>query len=79
MIELEDILEELFETNSFAERAYSRTGNNLKEFVFYISNRYLFLNKFNDMAKGKPRFPIEIKFYDDPSWSDYESLIKDFS
>ncbi|MEZ9525681.1 DUF695 domain-containing protein [Enterovibrio norvegicus] len=79
MIELEDILEELYETNSFAERAYSRTGNNLKEFVFYISNRDLFLGKFNDMAKGKPRFPIEINFYDDPSWSDYENLIRDFS
>ncbi len=79
MIELEKALDSTFEKNRICKHAFNRTGNNLKEFNYYISDRDKFMVQFNKaLAKHKP-YPIEINFYEDPDWTEMNTLIKDFN
>ena len=66
------------EESPFSWSAYRRTGNGLKEFVFYVGDREAFMQQFNALLAGLPRHPLEIKFHEDPSWSDLAALIADF-
>jgi hypothetical protein len=80
MINLEDAIENnLVGDDSILLRAYSRTGNNLKELVYYIKDRDKFLELFNQALSDHPRYPIEIKFYEDREWTEFRNLLKDFS
>jgi hypothetical protein len=67
------------ERPEFCVEVYRRVGAGLREFVYYIANRDRFLEEFNAHVAGKPRFPIEIKFYKDETWSELRDLIDDFS
>ena len=78
MIELEDSLEAIVGREAIYFDVYSATGNDLKEFVFYISDQAEFMENFNDAMSGKPRYPIEINFYEDKEWSDLAKLQQDF-
>jgi len=78
MIELEDSLEAIVGREAIYFDVYSATGNDLKEFVFYISYQAEFVENFNDAMSGKPRYPIEINFYEDKEWSDLAKLQQDF-
>ncbi len=78
MIKLEDGLEVIDSREKLYFDAYSATGNNLKEFVFYIANREQFMMNFNKALKGHPAYPIEINFYEDKEWSELVKLQHDF-
>lgn len=78
MIELEDSIEEKIENDIVLRHVYSRTGNNLKEFVYYIHDQNQFLEAFNKAVDGHPRYPIEINFYEDKVWEDFQNLLNDF-
>jgi hypothetical protein len=78
MIEFEKILDTTFSSNSICKHSYNRTGNNLKEFNYYISNRAEFMKQFNNVFLKKERYPIEIVFYKDIEWTEMKTLIKDF-
>ncbi len=56
--------------------SYSRTGNHLKELVYYIRDRDEFLLAFNAAVEGHPRYPIEITFFEDPNWEDYVRVLQ---
>lgn len=58
--------------------AYRRTGNGLKEFVFYAEDQSQFLAELNQLLATHPTYPLQIKFYEDPTWSDFEKLTADF-
>jgi Family of unknown function (DUF695) len=79
MIKFEDTLEKKVEKEDFCEHANSRTGNNLKEFVFYIQNQEAFMERFNSALIDQPTYPIEIVFYNDPDWKEFAQLLKDFA
>jgi len=79
MIKLEDGLETIVGREKIYFDVYSATGNNLKEFVFYISSRDEFMVGFNKALKGHEAYPIEINFYQDAEWSDIVKLQGDFS
>ncbi|MDJ0832570.1 MAG: DUF695 domain-containing protein [Gammaproteobacteria bacterium] len=79
MIALEVAIEENIENYSVLRHVYSRTGNNLKELVYYIHDRENFLEIFNSVLSGHPRYPIEINFYEDNEWKDFKRLLNDFS
>ena len=79
MIELEDALETIDGDSQIYEMAYTATGNHLKEFVYYIADRDVFMAKFNEALSGLPRYPLEVNFYEDPEWSDLSKLLEDFS
>jgi hypothetical protein len=79
MITLEDAIEENIENDQVLRHVYSRTGNNLKELVYYINAQDSFLEAFNKTLSGHPRYPIEINFYQDTDWEDFKRLLNDFS
>jgi hypothetical protein len=78
MIELEDALTEKLDENAICQHAYNRTGNSLKEFNYYISDRDEFMVQFNQALKGHVSYPIEISFYEDPEWIEKKKIIADF-
>lgn len=79
MIRLEDAIEDNIESDAVLRHAYSRTGNNLKEFVYYIHDQAEFLDALNKTLSEHPRYPIEITFYQDQNWEDFAKLLSDFA
>ena len=79
MMQLEDPIQEHIDGEKVLRHAYSRTGNNLKELVYYIHDQQQFLEAFNDALSDHPPYPIEIKFYRDPQWKHFKELMDDFS
>jgi Family of unknown function (DUF695) len=67
-----------FERPRYCTEAYRRVGDDLREFVLYVADRDDFLASLNKALADHPRYPIEIKFYEDNNWSDLEKLINDF-
>ena len=61
----------------FCAEAYRRIGNDLREFVLYIADRDSFMAELNVRLAEHPRYPIEIRFYEDASWSELQELIGD--
>lgn len=76
MLKLEGALGSI-ERPDFCIEAYRRVGYGLREFVFYVSDREQFMAEFNRNVSGHERYPIEIKFYRDGSWSELRELIDD--
>ena len=72
MIVLEDAIENATVTPKQYQHAYSRTGNNLKEFVYYSSSQDHFMTLLNETLATHERYPIEINFYKDPEWSEFK-------
>ncbi len=76
---LEETLEQHVETADCCHHAYNRTGNNLKEFVYYIADREQFMTRFNTALAGMPELPLDIRFYEDAQWQDLRKLLADFA
>lgn len=75
MIKLEQTIEDSIEPKGHCWHAYSRTGNNLKELVYYIKSRDEFIEAFNKALEQQPRYPIEINFYKDQKWEDFLRIL----
>ena len=75
MMRLEKAIEDSVEAKGVLRHAYSRTGNNLKELVYYIRDRNDFLGRLNAALRGHERYPIEINFYDDAQWKDFRMIL----
>src|SRR5690606_35099138 len=75
MIVLEDVIHDHIENDKVLRHVYSRTGNNLKELVYYIRDQEQFLEAFNDALRDHPRYPIDIKFFEDKEWEDFRKLL----
>lgn len=78
MFELEDLIEEQLEGPGSLRRVYTRTGNHLKEMVYYLRSREQFLSRFNEVMSDKPRYPIEMRFFEDEEWQDFLELVEAF-
>lgn len=78
MRQLEDLLSVSFEEKARSVHAYNRTGNGLKEFAYYVADPSEFMAELNSMLRPLPRFPIDIDFYRDEDWSDFQSIINLF-
>jgi len=79
MIVLEDsLVSSISKSNKFLH-AYSRTGNNLKEFLYYSTSQVEFMNMLNKTLEKHDVYPIEINFYEDPTWSEFKKLLSDFN
>lgn len=74
MYKLEDSLENIQGRQQLYLDVYTATGNNLKEFVFYIADREAFMESFYKELEQHPDFPIEIRFYKDEHWSELANL-----
>jgi len=71
MVDLEDRIAASVEATDFCEHRTSKTGNGLKELVYYIHDREAFSERLNLALDGQPRYPIEITFYHDPEWQEF--------
>ena len=76
MATLEDAISTQLEREGFLRHAYSRTGNDLKEFVYYINDRDTFIEAFNAALAGYERYPIDIIFQEDPAWDYVQELLE---
>ena len=43
--------------------------------MYYVADRDLFMTTLNDALRGHPRYPIEIEFYEDPEWDDFQRTL----
>jgi hypothetical protein len=78
MIKLEDGLELIEGRGALYLDVATETGNNSKEFMFYIADRDKFMTNFNIALKRHSAYPIKITFYEDKEWSELKKLHKDF-
>ncbi|KYG81746.1 hypothetical protein MB14_13005 [Roseivirga ehrenbergii] len=78
MIDLEEAIENIKSSFKKYQHAYSRTGNNLKELVYYSASQDDFMASLNKTLTKHERYPIEIDFYEDPEWREFKKLIEDF-
>ena len=78
MLVLEDALAKTMDRSGLYVHAYSRTGNNLKEFVYYSKGLEEFMPLLNETLQRQERYPIDINFYEDPAWTELKKLIEDF-
>lgn len=78
MLELQKALDSKFIDNRICRHAYNRTGNGLKEFNYYISDKDKFMEQFNDALAGHEVYPIDISFYEDPEWTEWNKLLENF-
>jgi hypothetical protein len=74
MYDLEDALEASLESKGYCIQVISRTGGGIREYSYYIREREEFIDALNGALANKPRFPIEINFYEDPAWSELQNL-----
>ena len=75
---LEQTIENRLAREGLCLHAYSRTGNGLKELVYYIVDRDHFIESFNKALSGQPHYPLEIKFYEDEEWKDFRAVLDRF-
>jgi hypothetical protein len=73
MIALEHAIDAI-EAAALCRHVYSRTGNGLKELAYYITDRDEFMGALNNELRTHPRYPIEINFYEDREWSDFQKV-----
>lgn len=78
MILLEGALESSMSNSDIFTHVYSRTGNNLKELVYYTTKQDEFMKMLNGALEKYDVFPIEINFYEDREWTDFKKILKDF-
>ncbi len=75
MINLEDAIDAIQEKD-LCVQVYTKTGNGLKELVYYIGDRDDFMKAFNEVLADHPRYPLNIEFFEDPEWSDLQTVHK---
>ena len=78
MIILENAIENSMNSTDLFTHVYSRTGNNLKEFAYYSKSQKDFMEILNRTLEKHNSYPIEINFYEDKEWTDFETILSDF-
>ncbi len=71
---MEDALSPVLENDGFATLALVSTGEDLREWTYYVRSTDEFLVRLNKALTGKTAFPIEIHTASDPTWSMYEKF-----
>jgi hypothetical protein len=74
MIQLENSLESVLETDRFATLAMVSTGEDLREWTYYARSENEFMARLNYALAQTTAFPIEIHSASDPSWDVYEQF-----
>ena len=70
MTEFEERLE-LLETNAIGLMVVSVTGNNRKEWKWYVTNSQRYMEAVNQTLSGHPRYPVQFELSSDPNWETY--------
>ena len=75
MFELENLLEAEVEKRGLCVQTASRTGNDRREWNYFVRSKEEFMEALNSALGHLPPFPIEICFYDDPEWDSLQDLL----
>ena len=78
MKDLEAEIDEKIARDTFLKHAYSKTGNNIKELVYYAHDTDLFIDELNSALASHPRYPLDISFYEDADWSEFKHILSLF-
>lgn len=78
IMQLESTIENHKNNSINYRHAYSRTGNNTKELIYYSRSQEKFMANLNNALAKHKRYPIEINFYNDSEWLELQKLLKDF-
>ncbi len=76
MDKFEDLLVPLLETGPLANLALVRTGNDLRQWIFYTSSETTFKKKLAQALKNSPDLPIEAEAKLEPGWDTYEQFVR---
>jgi hypothetical protein len=74
MVELEKRLEPI-EGPRLGFLMLAITGNNRKEWIWYVRKPDSFVAALNAAFRGADKFPIELEAASDPGWDNYRSLL----
>ncbi len=74
MEELENALEPI-EADGVANLVLVSTGNDLKEWTYYVQSEQAFLAHLNARLGAKPALPIEIHVGNDAAWTTYDEFV----
>ncbi|HEU4777502.1 MAG TPA: DUF695 domain-containing protein, partial [Telluria sp.] len=74
MIALEDALAPVLEEGAFASLAIVRTGNDVREWIYYAKSQSEFQSRLNRALAEQAVYPIEILSENDAEWTAYENF-----
>lgn len=74
MDEMEDALHPTLVKDGFATLALVSTGENLREWTYYVKSEEEFFLRLNEALADKTVFPIDIHTAVDRKWSMYEKF-----
>jgi hypothetical protein len=72
----ETALDDLSGMNRFSELVQVSTGMGKKEWLYYTSDQERFMRDFNALLAGHDPYPIQINFYEDPSWQIWSEVVE---
>lgn len=71
---MEDALQPALEKDGFATLALVSTGEDLREWTYYVKSEEDFFSRLNNALAGQTAFPIDIHTAVDPTWGMYEKF-----
>ncbi|MBD9370687.1 DUF695 domain-containing protein [Xanthomonas sp. XNM01] len=54
-------------------------GGGISELCWYVRDQEAFMQGFNQVLAGKPRYPLAIEFLEDPEWDYRRSIVENFA
>lgn len=70
----EDAVYSMINERDLGINVYVKTGSGKREYAYYIQDRESFTKYLNEALSGHKVYPIEIVFYEDKKWSDFEKM-----
>ena len=71
----EEGIEDLTMYNGWSFLMLVSTGMDEKEWLFYAKDRNEFMTRLNRALQDHPKYPLKIKFYDDPEWKLWNQIL----
>lgn len=70
----EDALNLFVEKDGFASLPLVSTGENLREWKYYVGSEDEFMIRVNQALADRPEVPIDIQISEDPQWTMYDEF-----
>ena len=74
MYEMEDLIKPEVERQGMARWAYTATGENWREWVFYTSSDQAFVERVRKKLSQGETYPIELTAQREPGWDTYRAV-----
>lgn len=71
---MEDALETADGTGSSVTPVIVSTGNNVRQWIYYVQSRQEFVDRLKVTLQKMPGLPLEVRSERDPEWKTYEAF-----